>query len=1104
MVLLHWCTISPEGPSGLAAIRFTAPIRVSSIRVFPDGAQPFANSPEIIAETQPEAFFVDIYFNAHPLNPSSIPDSKDKQRAPNALVPSVIAYAGGLLDFTVDMGTEYATRLMIVKGKFERLSMAIYGDVVSETLPAALSYTPGVLPVVETTPLSQPLDPSRSLDPSQLARQLLLLIPDSPPLSLVIRLMFCLKPSNDDWDLPDFPICILIWTQKLKRNQTLTALANKVAESIGPKNADQAYDVAKLLGISASQNPDMIRTLLKHLEITSIFDSDLLEHTTILRLLEATSNVDIAQYFNNETFFTMLRDIQQSTSSDGGTQLAARRLEDRIYGWKVFEEALSNPTGDFRGAAIFLKQIGSEEQSFGVWLESMIIHEGIYTKLSTTPTMSTFKSPILLLRESQDVVSHDDFISFVRAYIGVASVLAVWAWTDSLGNDECRERALAILRLWQGVDGYRDIVNHLLLLRQLTRRLGWITTDNDPPRKSGMLAEQVIMDLAFEPQAILREDMISTILSLKSPLSAIAEGDRLSMRKVALVAEDGLPSAIEELIFSSDHPLSLRRLRTLRVSLAIIQRELKHDKGEWEILQALWEEKSHGIITQLVGILVGVAEDINNHFIIDLAPAMNHTLVDQLFVPLTIFYDLSSNCLQEQFSSCTSAYASAQKAQQSCLDLLRYLSAPDYRADPGKPGAEVILRALLEHSRESRGKDPVYHLHQLLVLLEYVIPDPEVVDEEEDWVISILPNLINEFRSFCCLLDAEKQAHLVGQLVKLDNQIIGIGEWLLLEELKLLSDTLQSLTNHLSTSEHRLVKENQAFVSLHFIYELAKPSSNVSAWCISALVTNQDISALLSACLIALANERCTSLYLTQTLHYLIAAKPKFEPDLALAILVALLQAAHGKPTLVAADILYIIQTQPPVNPIPTVLPLQIGRTLSVFAQQSSKLDTKTSEVLFGLIEWFSRIEARPLLLPGITSKSISRLYDSITPNLTDQETEILGAIRANITLDEDESPGSAPMELAERLHISIQDIDDILHPDVPMPSTPKGTTPDILGVVISPPTALLRSPAATGLTKTYANNDFRELRQIPSARQNTSRLPSMHGMNRSRLEYTV
>ena len=58
----------------------------------------------------------------------------------------------------------------------------------------------------------------------------------------------------------------------------------------------------------------------------------------------------------------------------------------------------------------------------------------------------------------------------------------------------------------------------LLLLRQLTRRLGWITTENDPPQKSGIIAERLLVGLAKEPQTMLREDLVKTILSLNPPL----------------------------------------------------------------------------------------------------------------------------------------------------------------------------------------------------------------------------------------------------------------------------------------------------------------------------------------------------------------------------------------------------------------------------------------------------------------------------------------------------------------------------------------------------------------------------------------------------------
>jgi hypothetical protein len=52
--------------------------------------------------TEPEAFVLDIYFNAHPITS----DSKQKQKATNALVPTSLAYTGGFAEFPVDMGGE--------------------------------------------------------------------------------------------------------------------------------------------------------------------------------------------------------------------------------------------------------------------------------------------------------------------------------------------------------------------------------------------------------------------------------------------------------------------------------------------------------------------------------------------------------------------------------------------------------------------------------------------------------------------------------------------------------------------------------------------------------------------------------------------------------------------------------------------------------------------------------------------------------------------------------------------------------------------------------------------------------------------------------------
>jgi hypothetical protein len=94
---------------------------------------------------------------------------------------------------------------VIFQGAFESVSLAIYGDLVTEQPTLPLTHRPSPLPVVQHTPLAGSLDPANAKDPTLLARQLLELIPESPSLAIVVRLMYCVKPSDADWEHPDFP-----------------------------------------------------------------------------------------------------------------------------------------------------------------------------------------------------------------------------------------------------------------------------------------------------------------------------------------------------------------------------------------------------------------------------------------------------------------------------------------------------------------------------------------------------------------------------------------------------------------------------------------------------------------------------------------------------------------------------------------------------------------------------------------------------------------------------------------------------------------------------------------------------------------------------------
>jgi hypothetical protein len=65
-----------------------------------------------ISRTEPSAFLLDVFFNAHPISP----DAKSKQRAANVLVPTTIAYTGGQVDFSVNIASDVCfPRIQVVR-----------------------------------------------------------------------------------------------------------------------------------------------------------------------------------------------------------------------------------------------------------------------------------------------------------------------------------------------------------------------------------------------------------------------------------------------------------------------------------------------------------------------------------------------------------------------------------------------------------------------------------------------------------------------------------------------------------------------------------------------------------------------------------------------------------------------------------------------------------------------------------------------------------------------------------------------------------------------------------------------------------------------------
>jgi hypothetical protein len=216
----------------------------------------------------------------------------------------------------------------------------------------------------------------------------------------------------------------------------------------------------------------------------------------------------------------------------------------------------------------------------------------------------------------------------------------------------------------------------------------------------------------------------------------------------------------------------------------------------------------------------------------------------------------------------------------------------------------------------------------------------------------------------------------------------------------------------------------------------------------------------------------------------------------------------------------------------PDRLSTEMGDVLLVLASLTSSSPSSSSSppppdslgteapAILSLLEWL--VEQSHAGLPqlatlrGISTDTFAQLCDALARALPSERRTALEHVRLHLHTAHEEDAGlrslhTLPLPMADvRIALGelLQPGSDATNAASAVAGIGDGeggrqlpnravTPPHARGVLsmvtVSPPTALLRSPAVTGLTKTYTANDFRALRQTPSARQNTSRLPSTH-----------
>ena len=651
------------------------------------------------------------------------------------------------------------------------------------------------------------------------------------------------------------------------------------------------------------------------------------------------------------------------------------------------------------------------------------------------------------------------------------------------------------------------------------------------PTRAGMDAENIILNLANEPHAFLSQDIVQCIFALEPPLSVITEEERLTLRKLAEIADSGLKCALEELAELPNADLDdVRNLRILRCSLAVIDSVIRNnDDGEWKILESSWGGRTQGIVIHLGEVYSALVKCIREQFRLALPSSKSHNLTDQSFrsanETLALFTRLASTYLpptrvmrewtantvdlfactdatDTTFSRADPVAAVARETRDTCIYSLKTLANLDISVG-SRHVSEIIFRTILVHGLQDGEVDPVYHLHQTFTLIDHLIPfpDPEVLGHDEYaglWVQRVIPNVLTELRAFFTVLDVESKGHLIKRLVNVDDGVVGAGEWLVLESMKDFHNLIQNADEYPNGIDVLLY---QVMLYLRLLEDLLLPSSSVSNWALDFIESSSEISSLLSSCLDWLLQRQYTAPPAIDIAYRIASGRPEIDdPQLVMAISSTLLRAAQ-EIDLSVTDLVSNLQ------PIPDLLKKLPEETLTGMRPEVGAMagaliptlmvDFQLAAVVVQILEVTTERSQDPVELPGLTGSHLSDLLENLNPEIPPEKSELLQSKISPSFQHPAEFYNLTP--LPSTLSYSFSEIHDIIHQvsDVqPPPGTPplKPQAQDtVIGMANISPSTILRSPLVTGLTKTYLRNDFRQLRQGSQTRQNTSRLPSMH-----------
>ncbi|KAG8936753.1 hypothetical protein FRC02_012035 [Tulasnella sp. 418] len=619
--------------------------------------------------------------------------------------------------------------------------------------------------------------------------------------------------------------------------------------------------------------------------------------------------------------------------------------------------------------------------------------------------------------------------------------------------------------------------------------------------------------------------------------------------------------------------LTLSESIALRVALHRLLKFLHlGENGYQSLLEVAWAEKHQGLIYSLLDVLDCAATEISrnieptNHIIPtgQFAETILNTIADLLqlvsgLLPLSPITSRTSsrltaaivtiqsvvhyllNDLSDNSSLSKAVNAAGNLAIHTFSTLVSLIgSGEEVEAD------KAILTTLISSNVLFNPHTDVTTRPMLILdLMLQHIPNPSMEASCTRYLRSLV-GVLPQFTQFIALLDGDKRASLLLLVMDMDDGRTGIGEYVILQELRDLDEALVELVSiGLSVAEEHVVKRalvvHQITSILQFLVELHKGRPYLAEDVRHYLTRNEEAVSKLGDCFYLMTRDDIITEFSAPLAHELASSAIRQErKELALFLLITVLRSVRlTTQPLSAADALstslslsdFLFETSSLSHAELDQIFIELGAVIvHLSSQPSEDLDEiePIAQAIFSLLELVKHQQDRvgwnraavkveeeeyadyddeigsssgagrscPMVLPGLTEDVFQRLVDFYDTALPEADRSI-SSFKHDIgwSVPRSDLTPVYPLQSSAPLITSIAMIQTALDAKEETASTPPppSTPPAILGLVSLSPFTALRSPTTrvTTLTKTYANNDFRQLRTSPH--MNTSRPPSMH-----------